>query len=282
MDVQFKTAVGGYDKKAVDAYIQDRKIAHEKEVSELKANVLKLSETVKNLHTMREVNLNESNSTIDNLKKVNDELQVEITQLKDELETFRVREGESASRYESISRTLLEARESADVLIEGTNRECDEKRARTEAECQQLLEETEAECQRMANETTAECNRLSTETNEECERLHNETVQMCQEMRDTAYAECEELRRRTKEETDTLRSETEYNCKVASEETAEECEEMRTQARAEAYNVRMSVKRECESLSGFMAQMMVAVDDVVKACDETKAVADQAFPDLSS
>ena len=78
MDVQLKTAsFGGYDKKTVETYIEDMNKTHEKEVADLKANVLKLSETVKNLHTMREVNLNESSSTIDNLKKVNDDLQVE-------------------------------------------------------------------------------------------------------------------------------------------------------------------------------------------------------------
>ncbi|MBO5509642.1 MAG: hypothetical protein J5962_04180, partial [Lachnospiraceae bacterium] len=96
MDAQFKTAsFGGYDKKAVDAYIEETTKAHEKEVADLKANVLKLSETVKNLHTMREVNLNESSSTIDNLKKINDELTAEIQQLKKDLEGFRQKENES-------------------------------------------------------------------------------------------------------------------------------------------------------------------------------------------
>ena len=83
MDVTLKTtSFGGYDKKAVENYIDELTAEHEKEVADLKANVLKLSETVKNLHTMREVNLNESSSTIENLKKVNDELQVEVTQLR--------------------------------------------------------------------------------------------------------------------------------------------------------------------------------------------------------
>ena len=112
MDVTLKTtSFGGYDKKAVENYIDELTAEHEKEVADLKANVLKLSETVKNLHTMREVNLNESSSTIENLKKVNDELQVEVTQLRDKMTAYETREEESASRYESISRTLLEARE---------------------------------------------------------------------------------------------------------------------------------------------------------------------------
>ena len=271
MDVQLKTAsFGGYDKKAVESYIEELQADHEKEVSELKASVVKLSETVKNLHTMREVNLNESSSTIDNLKKVNDELQVEVTQLKHELEAYRVKEEESASRYESISRTLLEARESADMLKRQTEKECNELRARTEDECQQLTDDTVAACDKLTAETTS----------------------ACQEMKETTYADCEELKRRTKEETDALIADTEYNCKVANEETAvacedltlstqSECEEMRNQARIEAYNTRMAVKRECESLSDYMSQLMTCVDNVVKACDETKLVADQAFPGLS-
>lgn len=294
MDLQLKTAsFGGYDKKAVETYIEEMKAKHEREVSDLKANVLKLSETVKNLHTMREVNLNESTSTIDNLKRVNDELQVEVTQLKEKMETYRMRDEESASRYESISRTLLEARESADVLIRQTNQECEEKKARVEAECNLLSENTTAECERMMTETTEECERYQAETKAACDKLNAETKSACQEMKESTYANCEALKRRTQEETDELRERTEYECKTLSEATAnqceemrvvttEECEEERSQARAEAYNVRMNVKRECESVSDFLAQLMVAVDNVVKACDETKAVADQAFPNLGN
>lgn len=270
MDIQLKTAsFGGYDKKAVEAYIDELNSEHTKEVEDLKANILKLSETVKNLHTMREVNLNESASTIDNLKKVNDELQVEVTELKQQLESYRYKEEESASRYESISRTLLEARESADLLVRQTTEECNDMKARTEAECQRLTDETVAACDRLSAETSS----------------------ACQEQRETTYADCEELKRKTKEETDNLIADTDYNCKTQTEETRvaceqltettqSECEEMRNQARIEAYNVRMAVKRECESVSDFMAQLMVSVDNVVKACDETKSVADQAFPEL--
>ena len=270
MDIQLKTAsFGGYDKKAVENYIEELNAEHNKEVADLKANVLKLSETVKNLHTMREVNLNESSSTIDNLKRVNDELQVEIAQLKNQLETYQMKEDESAIRYESISRTLLEARENADILMRQTNKECDELRAKTEGECQSLT-----------NETVAACDRLTAETES-----------ACQELRETTYADCEALKKKTQEETDALIAETEYNCRTANEETAEaceeltlttqnECEEMRNQARIEAYNTRMAVKRECESVSDYLSQLMECVDNVVKACDETKKVADQAFPDL--
>ena len=140
---QFKVVtLKGYDRKEVDSYIEEMNARHDKEVEELKANVLKLSETVKNLHTMREVNLNESSGTIDNLKKVNDELQLEVTQLKNELDSYRMKEDESASRYESISRTLLEARESADLLMRQTKEQCDRERAETELACETLTNET--------------------------------------------------------------------------------------------------------------------------------------------
>lgn len=270
MDIQLKTtSFGGYDKKAVESYIEELNAEHEKEVEELNSKVLKLSESVMNLRTMREVNLNESSSTIDNLKKVNDELQVEVTQLKQQLESYRIKEEESASRYESISRTLLEARESADMLTRQTTKECNDMKTRTEAECQRLTDETVAACDRLTAETTS----------------------ACQEQRETTYADCEELKRQVKEETDALISDTDYNCRTQTEETrvaceqlseatASECEEMRNQARIEAYNIRMAVKRECESVSDFMSQLMVCVDNVVKACDETKSVADQAFPEL--
>lgn len=272
MDLQFKTAsFGGYDKKAVEAYIEEMQENHDKEISELKANIGKLSETVKNLHTMREVNMNESTSTIDSLKKANDELKLEVVQLREKLEVYQQREEESASRYESISRTLLEARESADSLARQTEAECRQKQIAAEAYCEQLNAQTEAECNAL---------------------------------KETTYAECEELKRVTKEETDTLKENTEYDCRTLSTQTETECEElitnttaeceemranaiaecedMRNQARLETYNTRMAVKRECESVSDFMSQLMSSVDNVVRACDEAKKTADQAFPDLAN
>ena len=282
MDVQLKTtSFGGYDKKAVESYIDELVADHDKEVSDLKANVVKLSETVKNLHTMREVNLNESNTTIENLKKVNDELQAEVNQLREQLASFKNKEEESASRYESISRTLLEARESADALLDQTARECEQLTAETTESCNKLMNDTNAECQRMHAETVAAC-----------DKLNAETKSACQEMKESTYANCEDLRRRTKEETDALIAETEYACNEANEQTKEaceelmtnttnECEEMKSQARAEAYSTRMAVKRECESVSKYLAQLKLAVDNVVSSCDEAKKVADQAFPGLS-
>ena len=272
MDLQIKTtSFGGYDKKAVEAYIEEMNETHEKEIAELKANIVKLSETVKNLHTMREVNMNESSSTIDNLKKANDELSLEAVQLREKLEVYKQREDESASRYESISRTLLEARENADTLLRQTEAQCREKQSATEAYCDDLTAKTVSECE---------------------------------DLRSTTNSEIEELKRVAQEETDTLRSNTEYDCRILNEQTTTECEnlltnttaeceemranaiaeceDMRNQARLDSYNTRMAVKRECESVSDFMSQLMLSVDNVVRACDETKKVADQAFPDLSN
>lgn len=294
MDVQFKTAsFGGYDKKAVDAYIEETQAAHEKEVSELKANVLKLSETVKNLHAMREVNINESTATIENLKKVNDELSLEVTQLREKLESYTTRDQESAARYESISRTLLEARENADALARQTEAECQALRESVEIECQQLSAETAAACEKMMADTTEECERIHAETVTACDKMNAETKSACQELRESTYANCDNLKRRTQEETSALMSNTEYEiktmreqieaeCEELKESTIAECEELRTQARTEAYTTRMSVKRECENVSDYMSQLKMALDNVVQAVGDAKEVTDIAFPELNS
>lgn len=291
MDVQLKTAsFGGYDKKAVETYIDEMTQNHEKEVAELKANVLKLSETVKNLQTMREVNQNESSSTIDNLRQINDELEVEVTQLKEQLATYKQREDESASRYESISRTLLEARESADLLTRQTAKECDEKRAQTEAECAALTNETTANCEKMMSETTEACEKMSAETAANCEKLSATTKSSCQELKETTYANCEDMKRRAKDEAENLTLQTENACRKQNEETTAyceelkaqteaECDEMKNQARVEAYNIRVAVKKECESVSQYMAELSNAVKNVVSSVDSAKSVADRAFPE---
>ncbi len=294
MDVQLKTAsFGGYDKKAVEAYIDELQTSHEKEVTDLKEKVLKLSETVKNLHTMREVNINESSSTIENLKKVNDELSLEVNQLRTKLENYTTRDEESAARYESISRTLLEARENADALARQTEKECEELRASVTLECEQLSNETALACDKMMTDTTEECERMHAETLAACEKMDVETKSACQELRESTYANCDSLKRRTKEETDALRANTEYECKALKEQTVAECEELKTvteqecedarsQARVEAYNTRMNVKRECESVSEYMSELKIALTNVVDAVNQTKDVTDQAFPELNA
>ncbi len=272
MEAQFKTvSFGGYDKKAVDTYIAQMEADYEKEIASLKANATKLSDTVKNLHTMREVNMNESKGTIDNLKSVNEKLQVEIDNLKSELESYKSKEMESATRYESISRTLLQARESADALSQKTNAECEAKRMQTEIECQQIRDEAVSFSEELKASTT-----------EECERLTAETKSACQELKETTFANCDNLKRQTREETDALTEETETKCRNMVAETTAQCDAMKSAARVEVYNARMTVKRECESISDFVAQLMVSVDNVSKACIETKEFTDSAFGDLSS
>ena len=75
MDLELKTvSFGGYDKKSVEAYIAEMKNDYEGQIAELKGAAGKLSETVDSLRKMREVNMNESKSTVDNLKQVNNDL----------------------------------------------------------------------------------------------------------------------------------------------------------------------------------------------------------------
>ena len=262
MDVQLKTtSFGGYDKKAVESYIDELVADHDKEVSDLKANVVKLSETVKNLHTMREVNLNESNTTIENLKKVNDELQAEVNQLREQLASFKNKEEESASRYESISRTLLEARESADALLDQTARECEQLTAETTESCNKLMNDTNAECQRMHAETVAAC-----------DKLNAETKSACQEMKESTYANCEDLRRRTKEETDALIAETEYACNEANEQTKEACEELMTNTTNECEEMKSPVILGVSEGAGKYMCGFKTVAAMVKAMDESLGI----------
>ena len=173
-EASFKTVTfGGYDKNSVDYYIEELKADHEKEVNELKANVNKLSEAVLSLKTMREVNLTESNKTIDGLKAKNAEYESEIESLKEQVNAYKQKEFESAGRYESISRTLLEARESADALIAQTNKECEAQHA-----------EMTAKCEAMEKDTTDRCNALETETNAKCKQMYDETEATCASLKE--------------------------------------------------------------------------------------------------
>ncbi len=268
----FKTVkFGGYDKSSVDYYIEDLKSQHEKEVSELKANVNKLSEAVLSLKTMREVNMNESNKTIEELKNSNAEYESEIESLKEQINAYKQREYESAGRYESISRTLLEARESADLLIAQTNKKCEEQEA-----------EVTARCEEMENETTARCNALDSETKQKCQEMFDQTETACNSMKEQAYNESERLRTKAHEAAEAVRAQTEYECRTQKEEAQKEAESIVNQATSEAYMLRKNVKRECESVSRYMSDLLASLDGVVNACSVTKDVADKAFTGLKS
>ena len=98
MELEIKTvSFGGYDKKAVEAYIEGQQEDYEKQITKLKEDTAKLSEAVKGLQQMREVNKTETDSVIDNLKSVNEKLENELERMKVELED-----------YKKNSRTLFE------------------------------------------------------------------------------------------------------------------------------------------------------------------------------
>ena len=140
---------GGYDKASVDYYIDELKEKHNKEVEDLKENVSKLSEAVLSLKTMREVNMTESSKTIETLKKANSDLESELEALKEQVNAYKQRELENAGRYESISRTLLEARESADALIAQTEKECTDKKNTITSELEAYETEVRDRCTKL-------------------------------------------------------------------------------------------------------------------------------------
>lgn len=268
----FKTVTfGGYDKNSVDYYIEELKSDHEKEVNELKENVNKLSEAVLSLKTMREVNLNESTKTIDGLKEKNEEQESEIESLKEQVNAYKQREFESAGRYESISRTLLEARENADALISQTNKKCEEQEA-----------EVTARCEAMENETIEKCNNLENETNLKCKQLSDETEATCASLKEQAYADSERMRNKAHESAEALSAKTEYECKVQREEAQKTADDIISKATNEAYVLRKNVKKECDAVSDYMKNLLSALDDVVAACNVTKDIADKEFSGLNS
>ena len=284
---------GGYDKGATETYVLEQQKKYEDEINKLRADAAKLSEAVKGLQQMREANMAESKSTIDELSTANEEMRAELDKLRTDLENYKAREIESASRYESISRTLLAARENADQLTKRTNDECEAKMAETTAQCKAMLDETNARCEQLKNATEAEC-----------DRLLSQTQSSCQEQKETTYAECESLKRKTKEETDALSLETETRCSQLTRETEErcdnlsaqtesacarlkedtiaECDKAKAETREEIRQNRFLVKREFDSVGGFMAQLQVALADVTSAVNDAKKLTDSAFSDLNT
>lgn len=266
----FKTVrFGGYDKNSVDYYIEELKSEHEVEVNELKENVNKLSEAVLSLKTMREVNLTESNKSIETLKAKNEEQEREIESLKEQISSYKQREYESAGRYESISRTLLEARESADALINETNKRCEEQEAASAAKCEA-----------MEADTTERCTRLEEETNARCKQLQDETESTCANLKEQAYADSERTRNKAHESAEALSAKTEYECKIQKEESQREAESIVNQATSEANVLRKNVKKECDAVSNYMGDLLAALDNVVAACTKTKDIADKEFSGL--
>ena len=250
---------GGYDKASVDYYIDELKGKHNKEVEELKANVNKLSEAVLSL------------KTIETLKKTNSEQESEIESLKEQINAYKQRELENAGRYESISRTLLEARESADALIAQTEKECTDKKNTITAE----LEAYETDVKER-------CTKLQTDTEIQCQQMYDQTEAKCNSMKDEAYSEAEKTRNKSHADAEALSAKTDYECKVMREEAQKDAANTRNAATDDATRLRNNVKKECESVSRYMSDLLSSLDNVISACASTKDVADKAFTGLKS
>lgn len=262
---------GGYDKASVDYYIDELKEKHNKEVEDLKENVSKLSEAVLSLKTMREVNMTESSKTIETLKKANSDLESELEALKEQVNAYKQRELENAGRYESISRTLLEARESADALIAQTEKECTDKK-------NTITSELEA----YETEVRDRCTKLQTDTEIQCQQMYDQTEAKCNNMKEEAYAEAEKTRNKSHSDAEALSAKTDYECKVMREEAQRDAANTRNAATEDATRLRNNVKKECESVSRYMSDLLSSLDSVVAACASTKEVADKAFTGLKS
>ena len=262
---------GGYDKASVDYYIDELKEKHNKEVEDLKENVSKLSEAVLSLKTMREVNMTESSKTIETLKKANSDLESELEALKEQVNAYKQRELENAGRYESISRTLLEARESADALIAQTEKECTDKK-------NTITSELEA----YETEVRDRCTKLQTDTEIQCQQMYDQTEAKCNSMKEEAYAEAEKTRNKSHSDAEALSAKTDYECKAMREEAQRDAANTRNAATEDATRLRNNVKKECESVSRYMSDLLSSLDSVVAACASTKEVADKAFTGLKS
>lgn len=266
-----KVKFGGYDIPSVDYYIEEMNTKHSKEVEDLKENVNKLSEAVLSLKTMREVNMTESTKTIETLKKANSDLESELESLKEQVNAYKQREMENAGRYESISRTLLEARESADALIAQTEKECTDKKNTITAE----LEAYETEVR-------DRCTKLQTDTEIQCQQMYDQTENKCNTMKEEAYSEAERTRNKSHADSEALAAKTEYECKVMREEAQKDAANTRTSAADDAARLRSNVKKECENVSKYMSDLLSSLDNVVAACSSTKEVADKGFTGLKS
>ncbi|MCR5214674.1 MAG: hypothetical protein K6E10_09670 [Eubacterium sp.] len=274
MELDIKTvSFGGYDKKATETYIAEKSKAYEDEIAKLKEDATKLSEAVKGLQQMREANMSESKSTIENLQSINEELETEVNKLKLDLEMYKKKEIESATQYESISRTLLAARVNADELTQKTEAECEAKMSETTAQCKAMMDDTTYKCKTMMDETNSRCEQLKSATESECDRLISETQSSCQEKKESTYAECESLRRKTREETDRLNNETQYRCdnlKAQTESACERlkndtitaCDEQRAKVNEESEQKRDRLKKEFEAIGGYMTQVNMALNQI--------------------
>ena len=215
--------------------------------------------------------MTESSKTIETLKKTNSEQESEIESLKEQINAYKQRELENAGRYESISRTLLEARESADALIAQTEKECTDKKNTITAE----LEAYETDVKER-------CTKLQTDTEIQCQQMYDQTEAKCNSMKDEAYSEAEKTRNKSHADAEALSAKTDYECKVMREEAQKDAANTRNAATDDATRLRNNVKKECESVSRYMSDLLSSLDNVISACASTKDVADKSFTGLKS
>ena len=154
MEVELKTvSFGGYDRKAVETFITEMQEDYEKQIAQLKETTVKLGETVDSLRKMREVNMNESKATVDNLRTTNTDLQEEVDTLRARLQHFEERDADYQAKYESVSKVALDAQLRADKLVRDTEAECELKMAQTQSEIDRMVNETNVQCESQREET---------------------------------------------------------------------------------------------------------------------------------
>lgn len=283
MDFDLKTvSFGGYDKKAVETYITEMQEDYEKQIAQLKETTAKLGETVDSLRKMREVNMSESKSTVDNLKTANTELQDELETLRAKLADFEANEEDYKAKYESVSKVALDAQIRADKMVRETEAECEKQKSEVAAELERMMNETRNQCDEQKSTTEAECARMLEETRTSCEEQRSTTEAECERQRSTTSYDCANQKLNTETYCENLKTTTESECEKMKLDAEAECEALKQKTREEVYTTRTQVKRECESISEFVTQLQESVDKVQDAIKETKTLTDGAFGDLSS
>ncbi len=246
----FKTvSFGGYDKKAVEDYIQDLKKNQLQDIADLKTTISKLSETVKNLQAMRESNSQDAKESVNNLKKYNESIEAEIDQLRQEVKEYKDKEAESSIKYESISRALLEATVRSDALIQDATQKSDSMVAEATKKSEDMLSDAEARTAAMLAKAETDREMLAVKLEEEKKLKMAETESACREMLENAEAERDS---------------------------------MIAKAKGDVVNVRSAMKHECENVSTYMTSLMQSVQGVVEACNETKLITDKAFKGIEA
>lgn len=179
----FKTvSFGGYDKVAVDRYIDDLEKKHMQDIHDLKQTISKLSETVKSLQLVKDSMSSENNQAIENMQKYNESLQQELEKANRKLAEQEEQSKDYSSKMEAISKTLVETNERCAAMKREAEEESEKLRALAQEEYQQSVEKTESECQKMLEEAK-----------EEKEKMLSEAREKVSATRDSIKRECESV-----------------------------------------------------------------------------------------